>query len=450
MKLLKFETPGISHYAYLLADGGEAAIVDPRRDIQEYVDAARSIGVRIRYVLETHRQEDFVMGSNAIRQHTGAEIINGTHEIFSYGDRHLEDGEDFELGSLKIVARYTPGHTPESMCWVVYPKEHEDDAWGVFTGDTLFFGDTGRSDLPDQERAVENAGVMYDSVHRALAPLGDATQIFPAHGPGSVCGAGMAERSSSTLGVEKTYNPVFLEDRDRFAKKKGEESKLIPRPPYFRHMERVNLEGGLLPPKGPGTVAVLSPSAFHDAAGDGKIIDIREPEAFAGAHIPDAYSVWLGGLPIFGGWVASHEDAIYLCTDDNAQIERAYRHLTRIGLDDVRGAVGFSKWRGSAQPMRRGGAITPTELRGASGLQILDVREAGEFESGHIDGAKNVYVGHLEEKLGDLGFDKDKPVVVTCGVGHRAGVGVSILLRAGYKDVRNLIGGMKRWSKLEG
>ena len=158
MKLKKIETPGTAHYAYVLADGGEAAIVDPCRDVDQYLEAARQMGARVRYVIETHRQEDFVMGSRAVRERTGAKIVNGTHEIMSHGDVHLDDGQHVTLGSLKIVARHTPGHTPESMCWIVYPDQHDKSAWAAFTGDTLFFGDTGRSDIPDQSKAVENAG----------------------------------------------------------------------------------------------------------------------------------------------------------------------------------------------------------------------------------------------------------------------------------------------------
>lgn len=448
MELRRFETPGISHYAYLLVDGGEAAIIDPRRDVEEYLDAARSMGVRLRYIIETHRHEDFVMGSAHLRELTGAQVVNGKHDCFGRGDLRLDDGDEVQLGDLKIVGLHTPGHTPESMCWAVYTGDG-DQAWGVFTGDTLFFGDTGRSDLPDEARSVENAARIYDSVHEKLLPLGDGTLVFPAHGPGSVCGSGMAERASSTIGLEREYNDVFQLDRDAFAEKKGGER--LPRPPYFRHMEKVNLGGGLPPASGASAATPLDPAAFRERASGGMIIDTREPEGFAASHIPDARSVWMGGLPIFGGWVASEDDDIYLCTDGDDDVSTACEHLNRIGIDAIRGWVagGFPSWRSSGERMRRAGVITPRELKESSGLQVLDVREPDEFASGHIPGAINVYVGHLEEKLEELSFDRKAPVVVTCGVGHRAGVGVSILLRAGFEDVRNLLGGMKRWHALD-
>ncbi|WP_210425305.1 MBL fold metallo-hydrolase [Spongiibacter thalassae] len=211
------ETPGIAHYAYLIADGGEAAIVDPRRDIDDYLTAARQLGSRIRYVIETHRQEDFVMGSAHLAERTGAEVANGEHELFGHGDIRLKDGESFSVGKLTVKALHTPGHTPESMCYAVYAPENEQSPWCVFTGDTLFFGTTGRTDLPDAERSVDNAGLLYDSVHNKIAGLGDRALVLPAHGPGSVCGSGMAERPYSTLGDEKGYNEVFTLSREDFA-----------------------------------------------------------------------------------------------------------------------------------------------------------------------------------------------------------------------------------------
>lgn len=450
MQFRRFETPAISHYAYLIADKGVAAIVDPRRDVDEYIEAAREMGVRIDYIIETHRQEDFVMGSSYLAERTGAKVVNGQHDCFGRGDLRLADGDTFEIGGLLVHALHTPGHTPESMCYAIFSDDTPDQAWGVFTGDTLFFGDTGRSDLPDPDKAIENAGRIYDAVHTKLAPLGDPTLVWPAHGPGSVCGSGMADRPMSTIGAEKEYNPVFKLDRDAFAKKKGGER--IPRPPYFRHLEKVNLRGGIAPRLRDGDVRLLSPDELANRPEDSALLDCREPEAYAGGHIPKAYAVWLGGMPVFGGWVASHDTAVYLYTATEAQIDQAVLHLTRIGIDDIRGALrgGYSTWRSSGHPVRRSGVIFPKELADElNEIAVLDVREADEFASGHIPGARNVYVGYLEDELDSLDFDRSAPVAVTCGVGHRAAVAVSILERAGFADVRNLLGGMKSWNALD-
>ena len=450
LQLLRFETPQIAHFSWLLASGGEAAIVDPRRDIDDYLAAARGLGVRLRYVIETHRQEDFVMGSRNLRDAVGAQVVNGRDEHFGRGDLRLGDGESFTLGDLRIEALHTPGHTPESMCWAVYPSETPENAWGVFTGDTLFFGSTGRSDLIDRDKAGDHAALLWDSVHAKLARLNDSCQIFPAHGPGSVCGGGMAARPFSTIGLEKGYNPVFRQDRGGFAADKGLQSMRMPRPPYFRLMEKVNLEGGLPPAPDPAAIPRLAPPDFKERAQDAVVVDTREPEAFAAAHIDGAHAIWLGGLPVFGGWVAGRDDALCLVQDSDAELETAWRHLSRIGLDNIRAVLagGFGAWRSSARGLKRSGAVWADELRESPELQILDVREEGEFAAGHIGGARHCYVGHLEARLDRLDLDPHKPVVVTCSVGHRAGLAASILLRRGFPDVRNLLGGMKRWQAL--
>lgn len=450
MKFRRIETPGIAHYAYLIADGGEAAIVDPRRDVDEYLTVARSLGVRIRYVLETHRQEDFVMGSAHLAARTGAQIVNGTHDCFGHGDLRLAEGESVRLGSLTIKGLHTPGHTPESMSWAVYTDQGARSAWGVFTGDALFFGDTGRTDLPDENRKAENAALLYDMVHEKLAPLGDGTLVLPAHGPGSVCGSGMAELPISTIGAERQYNAVFTMSREDFAARKAGEH--LPRPPYFRLMEKVNLQGGIPPRRHPDEVALLGPADFAEASRDRLLIDTREPEGYAGGHIKDAYSIWLGGLPVFGGWVAEADTPIYLVSDRDDDVATAFMHLSRIGMDGVEGALagGFGSWRKSGRPLVTSGVITPRELsEQRDRVQVLDVRDSDEFAGGHIPGARHMYAGYLEDRLPALELDRERPLAVTCGVGHRAGVAVSMLRRAGFRDVRNLLGGMTAWKALD-
>lgn len=450
MKLKRIETPGISHYAYLIADGNEAALIDPRRDVEEYLLAARDMGVQIKYVIETHRQEDFVMGSAYLAKQTGARIVNGDHKLFGHGDVRLKDGDTFRIGELKIRALHTPGHTMESMSYAVYASGNNDQAWCVFTGDTLFFGTTGRTDLPDKEKSAENAALLYDSVHSKLAGLGDTALVLPAHGPGSVCGSGMAERPYSTIGDEKRYNDVFTLSRSAFAKKKG--SERLSRPPFFRHMEKVNLLGGLDPVIRPGVVKLLDINTFANTCNDAFVFDAREPEGFAGGHIGNSFSIWTGGMPVFGGWIGDERSPIYLVTDREEDIDVVATHLTRIGIDNIEGALagGFASWRSSGENIEFSGVITPQDLaKDRNHLQILDVREIDEFDSGHIPHASHMFVGYLQERVDELDLHKDQPVVVTCSVGHRASLAVSILLRAGYKDVRNLLGGMTAWKKCQ-
>ncbi len=450
MELRRFETPGIAHYAYLLADGGEAAVIDPRRDVDEYIRVARTLGVRIRYVIETHRQEDFVMGAAHLAERTGAAIVNGAHELFGHGDIRLADGDAIDLGRARIRALHTPGHTPESMSYAVFPREELWQAWGVFTGDALFFGDTGRTDLSDPDRTEENAALLYEMIHRKIVPLGDGALVFPAHGPGSVCGSGMDPRPMSTIGGERQYNAVLTSSQDVFVRRKA--SERLPRPPYFRTMEKVNLQGGLAPVGSPGEVPLLTPDEVAQAAKHAELLDTREPEAFAGGHIAGAYSIWLDGLAPFAGWIAEPTTPIVLILERDTDLEAAYLHLSRIGLDGVEGALlgGFDAWRTSGHPIETSGIITPHELTArADMLEVLDVREPAAYDAGHIAGARHCWVGDVEREVGALELDHRQPVVVTCGSGHRSGLAASMLLRHEFHDVRNLLGGMTAWRELD-
>lgn len=447
MQVLRFETPGIAHYAYLICAGKEAALVDPRRDVDEYLDAAEACGTRIRYVLETHRQEDFVMGSAHLAERTGAIIVNGEHDLFGHGDLRLGDGESVSLGGLRLMALHTPGHTPESTCYALFARAGKTP-WGLFTGDTLFYGSTGRTDLTDLARTADNARLLYTSVHDKLAPLGDEVLVFPAHGPGTVCGSNVASLPASTLGAEKRSNEVFTLDRDAFVRSKQAERR--PRPPYFRHMEVVNVGGGLPPPHYEH-LRLLGVRELSEAGRNGLLIDTREPEAFAGGHVPRAISIWRDGLAAFGGWVARHDTPVFLITDHHQDIRDAFWHLVRIGIDRVQGALagGFGSWRIAGEPMAHVAVTTPRKLAQRRDVTVLDVREEREFASGHIPGARHAYVGGLEDGIEGLGLDPEQPVTVTCGVGHRGSLAASLLKRRGLDNVQNLLGGMTAWRALE-
>ncbi|HJK99565.1 MAG TPA: rhodanese-like domain-containing protein [Polyangiaceae bacterium LLY-WYZ-14_1] len=446
MKLRRIETPSISHYAYVIADGDDAVVVDPRRDVGEYLEVARALGARVRYIIETHRQEDFELGSTHLAELTGAEVVNGRHDCFGRGDHRLADGDEIGFGGVTLRALHTPGHTPESMSYAVLI---DGEAWAVLTGDALFYGETGRTDLPARDRQGENAALLYDMVHDKIAPLGDGVIVLPAHGPGSVCGSGMSSLPFSTIGTERKSNVVFTMSRGDFVAHKG--SERLPRPPYFRHMEEVNLRGGRPLRRPPSAVPMLGPDALAAALRDATLIDTRSPESFAGGHIADAYSVWQGGLPVFSGWVAHDASAVALVGDDHSSLDESVSHLARIGIDAVAGGLsgGFSSWRDSGRPVRRCSTITPRELvERRREFTVLDVREADEVAAGHIPGALHAYVGHLEDTLPELDLPRGKPIVVTCGVGHRAGLAASMLLRAGFVQVYNLLGGMKAWGTL--
>lgn len=452
MRLQKLKTPGLAHVAYLLSEGGEGIVVDPRRDVDELLHAAREQNVTIKYVLETHRQEDFVMGSIALAEATGAKIVSGDHPLFAHSDVRMRDGEELELAGFRIRALHTPGHTPESTCYAVTVKGAPARVLGVFTGDTLFIGETGRTDLTDPSRTSENARLLHRAVHEKLLPLGDQALLWPAHGAGSVCGGNIADRDESTIGLERTYNPVFTLSIDAFAAEKVKER--IPRPPYFKLMEKLNLKGGIPLATKPSNVPVLQPKKFASESAQGLVLDARDPEAWAGGHIPGSLALWLGGLPVFGGWVADETTPVFLVLPRAEDIEKAVLSLARVGVDRVEGVLagGFEAWRDAGLPIERTSATSPRELAEAKGAVVLDVRDDEEFETeGHIPGARHMYVGYLDQHLGKLRppLEKDAQIAITCSVGHRAGLATSILRRKGYRHVANLLGGMTAWQKLD-
>jgi hydroxyacylglutathione hydrolase len=449
----KIKTPGIAHIAYLFGAKGEAAVVDPRRDVETYLDLARQHDLTIKYVIETHRQEDFVIGSKEIAELTGAKIVSLAHDLFGHSDIRLSDGEDLRFADFTVRALHTPGHTPESTCYAVFLAEAPGRAWGVFSGDTLFIGEAGRTDLSDRKKTRDNAGVLYDSIQAKLLPLGDQTLLWPAHGSGSVCGGNIAERDESTLGLERISNPAFTKTRDQFMEAKVRER--IPRPPYFSLMEKLNLEGGKPLEKKAAAVPVLQPKKFASEMKQGIVLDGRDPEAFAGGHIPGSYGMWLEGMAIFGGWFATDTTPVYLVLGDIEDLETAFLSLARLGVDGVAGVLagGFDAWRDAGQPIAYSGTVAPRELDAdRDAYVVLDVRDDMEFEQeGHIPEAAHLYVGYLEEHLGKIKktLGQKRPIAVTCAVGHRAGLAVSILQRHGYETVKNLLGGMTAWTKLE-
>jgi hydroxyacylglutathione hydrolase len=449
MYFQRVKTAGLGHNAYILGCGeGLAVVVDPRRDVAEYLRLARANDLSIAYCIETHRQEDFEFGSASLAEITGAKILAGTHPLFGRVDTTLADGEEFKIGTTRFVALDTPGHTPESMCYAVYPKDAGGKCWGVFTGDTIFVGDTGRTDLSDPSKTAENAGILYDSVHKKLAPLGDQALILPAHGAGSACGGNISERDDSTIGIERETNAIFKKNRDEFVAQKVSEK--LPRPPYFSHMEVVNLKAGR-PLPSLGGDRVLSPKEFHVRLDEGMVIDTRSPEAFAGAHIQGSYNIWLEGLSAFGGWIAEEQTKIFLIVDEPKKAPTAIASLARIGIDSVGGVLvtGVEAWREEGFPIVSLGTTSAQETAQRmekERIYILDVRDNMEWKEKHIPGAHHVFVGDLEKNFTQL--PKEQPIVVHCSVGHRSGLAVSILRRQGFTDVDNMLGGITAWEKL--
>jgi len=439
---------GLAHLSYIVGDQGAAAVIDPRRDCEIYRTLAYERGARITHIFETHRNEDYVIGSLDLSRKTGADIYHGEELPFAYG-YPVTEGDVLRLGDVSLRVLKTPGHTYESISLVLADLSFGEDPVAVFTGDALFIGDAGRTDFfPD--RAEEVAGLLYDSIFNKLLPLGDHVILYPAHGAGSVCGSGMASREFSTLGYERKHNPALqLADRSAFIRRKTGERHY--QPPYFRRMEQYNLEGA--PPLDLRVPEPLKPGDFARAMGEGMLaVDVRSAEAFAGAYIPGSLAIPLHMIPAFAGWLLPYDRDIGLVAHDHGSVETAVRYLARLGYDQVTSFLdgGLHQWEMSGSPYDsipavHAGNIT-ARLDAQEPFTLLDVRTREEYEAGHLPGAVHVYVGELPHRLEDI--PARRPVTTFCGSGERAIIAASILKRNGFEDVEDCLGSMAACSAL--
>lgn len=450
MRLHIVKSEGLAHNSYFLGDGEEALVVDPRRDCEVYTELAQKECAKIKYILETHRNEDYVIGSFELQNLTDAEIAHSQETSFKYGEHDLSDGQTFRIGSLKVEALYTPGHTNDSICYAVYESNVNDAPMMVFTGDTLFIGDVGRTDLVGLDVWREQSEKLYDSLHQKVLPLGDYVIVYPGHGAGSICGHEISDREFSTIGYERKTNPLLKMDKESFVTHLMKQKLL--RPPYFRKMEQLNLNGPPLLHESPSP-RPLSVDEFEEEIHepDTVILDTREPEAFAGSHIPNSLNIWLDGLSFYPGWVVTYDQKILLVTERKEDVETAKAYLRRLGFDNIKGYLcpRLKEWRNHGKPIEHLGTLSAAMLKerlDRAEVLLLDVREEQEWKEGHIEGAERIYVGHLKEEAKRL--PRGKPVVTTCGWGGRGGLAASILKKLGFSDVSNLLGGMKAWKKL--
>ena len=443
----RIKSEGLAQNSYFVGSGSSAAVIDPRRDTQVYLDLARRHEMRIRTIFETHRNEDYVIGSLQLSSETGANIFHGPGLDWGYGET-LKDGQEFGLGALQLTALRTPGHTDESVSYVLRDLKTGKVPIMAFCGDALFVSDTGRIDLYGPLQSERLASSLYDSLFQRLLPLGDGTILCPAHGAGSLCGANIADRDDSTLGIERLQNPgLQVAGKSEFVKRKMAET--LERPPYFKQMETFNRAGPPLLKKFPSPPA-LAPAEFAKEIEQGALLlDASEPAAFAGAHIPGAYSIWLEGVSHFPGWFFPYGRPILLVLGDPAQLDAAVKFLVRLGYDDIGGYLrgGIEGWYNSARPIQSLGALSVQSLKekldGREDLTVLDVRDEAEWESGHIQGAQHIYVGHIEERISEI--SRNRPVAVLCHVGRRASIAASLLQRAGFKNIYNVLGSITAW-----
>ncbi len=457
----RFEDKGLAHYSYAVGcpGSGQLAIVDPRRDIDVYLDFAAAQGLRISHVLETHIHADFASGARELAERTGAQLALSAYdegETFdvSFPHQELRDGDSLTLGGVRIQALHTPGHTPEHLSFLVYDLSRKADLpMLLLSGDFLFVGSLGRPDLLGEEAKKGLASQLFDSVQR-LADLPDSLEVHPAHGAGSMCGAGMSGRPMSTLGYERLANPYLDPALDRETFMARILGSVPPFPAYYRRMKRVNSEGA--PSLGglPGARA-LSVAQLRDLIDQGGVVvDLRDQLAFGAGHVPGSFGIGAGEkVSTWASWVLPYDRPIALVADDPATLDEAARSLVRVGLDDLRGHLGggIAAWIEASLPLGHTPQLTPLELaerlRKAPGsVHVLDVREDGEWAAGRVPDAAHIIAGHLQDRLDQLP-NGGLPLALICNSGYRSTVAASVLERAGRHDILNVTGGMLAWEQ---
>jgi hydroxyacylglutathione hydrolase len=450
MKLKTIKSEGLAHNSYYLSDEGEAVVIDPRRDCEIYTQLAQQECAEIKYILETHRNEDYVVGSLELQNMTEAEIAHSNALSFKYGEHNLADGDTLNVGKVKIRALHTPGHTNESLCYIAYPPESAE-AMMIFTGDTLFAGSVGRTDLYGKTAQPAQAEKLYSSLHEKLLPLGDHVLVYPAHGAGSVCGHSISGQEPTTIGYEKKTNPYLKLGKEEFIKKSISEELIVPL--YFKKMEEYNQNGPLLLSELAYPKSFALPVFEEEMQEQNMIvIDTRMPYAFAGSHIPNSLSVWLGGTSVYPGWLLDTSQYIVFVHERPSDIDTVAPRLRRLGFDNMCGYLcgGMNEWQEAGKPLSSNGTMSVFELKSKldkGEVLLLDVREPSEWkEDGYIEGAQLIFFADLPDKADSL--PKDKPIAVTCSVGNRTSIAVSILERKGFKNVSNVLGGMTAWTRL--
>ncbi len=450
MRVEQIYTGCLAQGAYYIESNGEAAIIDPLREILPYIEKAKKNKVTIKYVLETHFHADFVSGHIDLAKETGATIIYGPGAQPAFKAHITYDGEVLQVGDVTIHVLHTPGHTMESATYLLKDEKGKD--YAIFTGDTLFIGDVGRPDLAAKSHLSQKdlAGYLYDSLQAKIIPLADQVLVYPAHGAGSACGKNMSKETYDTLGHQKEVNYALRADltREQFIKEVTD--GLLPPPAYFPLNVQMNKQGyDHIKEVLKRGLQELSPEAFETAANQtgAIILDTRKPEAFTKGFIPNSISIGIDGsfAPWVGTLIPDVKQPILLVTQPGGEEEIVTR-LARVGYDYAIGYLqgGFSAWKNSGKQTNVIESIPASELASRlknAELALIDVRKPAEFAAGHAEIAKNIPLEYINEHMSQL--DKNKTLYIHCAGGYRSMIAASILKARGYEHLVNIEGGYK-------
>ncbi|MEP6911624.1 MAG: MBL fold metallo-hydrolase [bacterium] len=474
MYFKQFYLACLAHASYQIGSEGEAVVVDPQRDVDQYIADAEQQGLRIKYVIETHLHADFVSGHRELAERTGAEIVIGAKAEATFPHRGVRDGDEITIGNIVLRIMETPGHTPESICVLITDSKDSDQSRGmaapeeagedacapspqkvlkVLTGDTLFIGDVGRPDLAGGKGYTPRmmAEMMYDTLHEKLLKLPDEVEVYPAHGAGSMCGRNMSKETSSTIGEQKKTNyalkPMAKDDFVRMMT-----ADLPEAPAYFPIDAEIN-RGGAHALAEVSRPAALAPQVVNDLATHGHLIlDVRSAREFGAGHVPGSLNVGLGGqFASWAGILISMETPIVIVAESDEEVDEAVMRLARVGIESVKGYLrgGIDAWREAGLGMSNMTQITVGDLRKLiekeAELQVLDVRRPPEYEVGHVPHAQHAPLLNLQSTIPHLTLDPARPTAVICAGGYRSSAAASILKQHGFKKLLNVTGGTGAW-----
>jgi glyoxylase-like metal-dependent hydrolase (beta-lactamase superfamily II)/rhodanese-related sulfurtransferase len=440
MYIQQLYTNCLAEAAYYIESNGEAAIIDPIRETEPYIDLASQRGAKIKYIFETHFHADFVSGHIDLSKKTGAIIVYGPMAETKYQVHNASDGEIFSLGKLQIKVLHTPGHTPESSCFLLLDEQKKE--YAVFTGDTLFVGDVGRPDLLDGKISREElASLLYDSLNKKLKKLPDHVLVYPAHGPGSACGKSIGKETFSTIGEQKKFNYAMkASNREEFIKEVTD--GILPPPNYFFEDARINKDGYTsVDEVVKRNNRALDVAQFEQAISNGAVIlDTRKADDFEKGFIAGSINIGLNGqFAIWAGTLLGIKQPLVLITDEGKEHEAVLR-LARVGYENIAGYLqgGIASW---ANKLENVSSVSADEMKSElkKGVSVIDVRKPNEWNISHVKDALFLSLSGMPSNF--LHLDKSKPYLVHCGGGYRSMTAISLMKQHGFKNVTNVYGG---------
>jgi hydroxyacylglutathione hydrolase len=448
MRITTIRSEGLAALSYFVSSDGEAMVIDPRRDASIYYELAISEQAEITHIFETHRNEDYVTGSLELQSlEPHIEICHSNATKFRFGEHSISDGETFKIGKMLITCLSTPGHTDDSMCYALSDLTVGRDVIVLFTGDTLFVNEVGRTDLVNKARHAEMSSKLYSSLHESILPLGNGIIIHPGHGAGSVCGGAIGDREFSTIGFERSNNIWLNMSEEEFVESKVKQELTLA--PYFKHCEQLNTQG---PPilssgKAPQELDVAYFESLLEEPNH-RALDTRPPSEFLKQHIPGTISMSLSNMGLIAGWALDPKQNFSLILKERGDLGEAWSYLVRIGFDHVIGFLdgGVASWIESGRSVESIMSLPIDELRDRvekETIQIVDVREPHEFDLEHIKGSLSSPLTQLQDAVASLHIDA--PLATMCPSGFRSATAASILKRNGISRIAVPLEGFKTW-----